>query len=118
MPSLAVKAGIKAWLLAVRHTVRDYLDTVVLLERLGDGVPAAFGDFDAIYAQGSGISPLSEVAERLAAACPSDAPGVDLRTYKGLVPPWNDWDHLRARGRAWAGVLTRVVLGPSPGDPA
>lgn len=26
---------IKAWLLATRHTVRDYLDTVVLFERLG-----------------------------------------------------------------------------------
>ncbi|MFH1436897.1 MAG: hypothetical protein ABIJ56_14410, partial [Pseudomonadota bacterium] len=34
VPTLAEMARIKAWLLAVRHTVRDYLDTVVLLERL------------------------------------------------------------------------------------
>jgi hypothetical protein len=29
-------ARIKAWLLATRYTVRDYLDTVVLFERLGE----------------------------------------------------------------------------------
>src|SRR5881628_107433 len=36
IPTLAEMARIKAWLLATRHTVRDYLDTVVLLERLGE----------------------------------------------------------------------------------
>jgi len=30
VPTLAEMARIKAWLLATRHTVRDYLDTVVL----------------------------------------------------------------------------------------
>jgi len=34
--TLAEMARIKAWLLATRHTVRDYLDTIVLLERLGE----------------------------------------------------------------------------------
>ncbi|HXN32406.1 MAG TPA: hypothetical protein VN894_11110, partial [Polyangiaceae bacterium] len=33
VPTLAEMARIKAWLLATRYTVRDYLDTVVLLER-------------------------------------------------------------------------------------
>jgi len=42
-PTLAEMARIKAWLLETRHTVRDYLDTVVLLERLSEAaVPAAF----------------------------------------------------------------------------
>lgn len=36
VPTLAEMARIKAWLLATRHTVRDYLDAVVLLERLGE----------------------------------------------------------------------------------
>jgi hypothetical protein len=56
-----------------------------------------------------------ELVEQLASASPSDAPEVDLRTYKGLVPPWNDWPHLAARGRHWAQVLTRGRLA---GDPA
>lgn len=111
VPTLPEMARIKAWLLATRHTVRDYLDTVVLMERLGpEGVPAAFSSFDALYAQDNGASPLVEVVERLGAAAPSDAPAVDLRTYKGLEEPWNDWQHLAARGRDWAECLARTAL--------
>src|SRR4029453_667403 len=66
--TLAEMARIKAWLLATRHTVRDYLDTVVLLERLGEaGAAEAFAPFDDIYRQLGGSSALTEVAERLAA---------------------------------------------------
>ena len=36
VPTLAEMARIKAWLLATRDTIRDYLDTVVLFERLGE----------------------------------------------------------------------------------
>src|SRR6059058_3474044 len=55
VPTLAEMARIKAWLLATRHTVRDYLDTVVLFERLGyDGVADALRPFDEIYRQASG----------------------------------------------------------------
>jgi hypothetical protein len=110
VPTVAEMARIRAWLLATRHTVRDYLDTVVLLERLGeDTVRKAFAAFDEIYAQPGG-SPLVEVVERLAAASPSDAPTVELTSYKGLVPPWNDWNHLVGRGRHWASVLAATHL--------
>ena len=104
-------ARIKAWLLATRHKVRDYLDTVVLIERLGEKEAlAAFASFDELYAQPGGVSTLSEVVERLGAATPSDAAAVDLGTYKGLVAPWNDWAHLQSRGRHWASVLARGQL--------
>jgi hypothetical protein len=111
VPTLAEMARIKAWLLATRHTVRDYLDTVVLLERLGEpSAREAFAPFDEIYAQ-AGASPLTEVVERLADAAPSDASEVDLRTYKGIRAPWNDWHHLAARGRHWASLLAAALLG-------
>jgi hypothetical protein len=111
VPTLEEMARIKAWLLATRHTVRDYLETVVLLERLGEGgVTEAFAPFDELYAQESGASPLVEVVERLGAAAPSDRAEVDLATYKDLVPPWNDWPHLTERGRHWAGVLAHDQL--------
>jgi hypothetical protein len=111
VPTLAEMARIKAWLLATRHTVRDYLDTVVLLERLGEAALVdAFVAFDEIYAQPAGASPTVEVIERLTAASACDGPEVDLRTYKGLVPPWNDWSHLAQRGRHWAQVLARARL--------
>jgi hypothetical protein len=112
VPTLAEMARIKAWLLATRYTVRDYLDTVVLFERLGgEGVRRALASFDALYRQDSGTSPLAEVAERLAEAAPTDRPQVDLATYRGLVPPWSDWPHLAQRGRAWAVCVADVVLG-------
>lgn len=112
VPTLSEMARIKAWLLATRHTVRDYLDTVVLMERLGDdGVQHAFDSFDDLYAQSTGASPLVEVVERLAAASPSDAGEVELSSYKGVAPPWKDWSHLASRGRHWAAALARLRLG-------
>jgi hypothetical protein len=115
VPTLPEMARIKAWLLATRHTVRDYLDTVVLLERLGDPAAGdAFRTFDELYVQPGGASPLVEVAERLGAASPSDAPEVDLSTYKDLIAPWNDWSHLAARGRHWATVVSAMTLDKGP----
>jgi hypothetical protein len=110
VPTLAEMARIKAWLLVTRHTVRDYLDTVVLFERLGEpGVRDALRSFDTIYAQ-PGASPLAEVAERLASAAPGDLATIDLATYRGLREPWTDWTHVSQRGRAWASVVAQVVL--------
>jgi len=112
VPTLAEMARVKAWLLATRHTVRDYLDTVVLLERLGEAAALeAFSSFEEIYLQETGASPLVEAVERLAMASPSDTVAIDLRIYKGLVPPWNNWSHVAARGRHWAAVLAGGLLG-------
>lgn len=111
VPTLAEMARIKAWLLATRNTVRDYLDTVVLFERLGeDALVSAMRSFDAIYRQPNAQSPLAEVVERLASAAPVDRARIDLAHYRALRPPWNDWGHLSMRGRHWAPVLSRVVL--------
>lgn len=111
VPTLAEMARIKAWLLVTRYTVRDYLDTVVLFERLGDDrLPTALGSLDRLYPQESGASVLVEVGERLAEAEPTDAPDVDLRSYRGLKPPWNDWGLLRERGRHWAEAVASLVL--------
>ena len=110
VPTLQEMARIKGWLLATRDTVRDYLDTVVLLERLGDRVAAAFAPFDEIYAQASGTSPLSEVVERLARGLAADTE-IDLATYRGLVHPWTERQHVVGRGRHWATVLAGALLG-------
>jgi hypothetical protein len=114
VPTLAEMSRIKVWLLATRNTVRDYLDTVVLLERLGQpNLKRTFADFDEIYKQLSGASPLSEAVERLAAAKPRDS-GAALGSYIGLAAPWNSWGHLSARGRHWAPLLAAVALGKKP----
>ena len=108
-------ARIKTWLLATRNTVRDYLDTVVLFERLGEkGVVDALRSFDDIYRQPTGVSPLAEVSERLAVAAPQDRAEIDLNQYRGLQPPWRDWQYVAACGRRWAPVVARVALQEEP----
>lgn len=117
VPTLAEMARIKAWLLATRYTVRDYLDTVVLLERLGEvAARAALAALDALYPQDSSASVLVEVAERLAHAQPPDLAETELLTYRGIVAPWSDWTHVRTRGRHWATVVADLALtqGGSP----
>ncbi len=110
VPTLAEMARIKAWLLATRYTVRDWLDTIVLLERLGTGVEAAFGRFDQLYRQDNGASVLAEVVQRLAEGTPVDQAEVDLGTYRGLVPPWNDAATLTRHAQLFAPRLAAVVL--------
>lgn len=115
VPTLAEMARVKAWLLATRRTVRDYLDTVVLFERLGEpGVAGAMATLDALYVQNSGASVLAEVVLRLAEAQPADKADVELSTYRGLTAPWTGWAHLAARGRAWAAFLAGTTLGGGP----
>jgi hypothetical protein len=111
VPTLPEMARIKAWLLVRRATTRDYLDCVVLLERLGEAAARqALADLDEIYAQPSGASVLAELVERLGAALPADTAAIDLRSYRALVAPWNDWQHVAGRGRAWAQVLADLLL--------
>lgn len=110
VPTLPEMARVKAWLLATRNTVRDYLDTVVLLARLGDQAPAALATLDALYPQPTGASVLTEVIERLGRASPSDLAAVELATYRGLVAPWNAWDHVVSEGRRSAGQLATSLL--------
>ena len=74
------------------------------------GEDQAFHSFDDIYRQPTGASPLAELVERLAAATPADTGSVELASYRGLEPPWNDWDHVAARGRHWVTRLARLVL--------
>jgi hypothetical protein len=111
VPTLAEMARVKAWLLATRGTTRDYLDLVVLLERLGSDAGPALSSLDALYPQGEETSTLGEVVERLAEGAPTDAAKVNLAAYKGLVAPWNDLSHVIATGRRWATILAGVALG-------
>jgi hypothetical protein len=111
VPTLAEMARIKAWLLATRFTIRDYLDATVLFERLGEeGTREALRTLDTIYPQPSGASVLAEVVDRLGSARPVDIAEIDLASYRGLQPPWNDWGYVASRGRWWAKALADLLL--------
>ena len=114
VPTIAEMARIKAWLLATRNTVRDYLDTVVLLERLGedngallrpvrriDGVSASFpGWLQLVIA--AALSPSRPCADRLKSAT----------TEACRWPVTEYWSrYLSRRGRHWAAILAGGQLG-------
>ena len=112
VPTLPEMVRIKAWLCLTRNTTRDLLDTVALLETLGEARLAdAFSSFDSIYERGPGGGlPLVELIERLSEARPTDQARVDLRSYRSVKPPWNDLDSVTERARSWAGRLARLAL--------
>ncbi len=111
VPTLAEMARIKAWLLATRFTTRDYLDAVVLFERLGEeGTREALRNLDEVYPQPGGASVLAEVVERLGSARTVDEAEIDLAGYRGLKAPWNNWEFVVSRGRAWAQILAGLLL--------
>ena len=115
VPTLAEMARIKAWLLVTRNTLRDYLDCVVLLERLGESdARDALRTLDELYAQPTGASVLAELGERLAGARPGDLARVDLSSYRNLSAPWNEWAHLQQRGRYWASRVVAWLLEAGP----
>lgn len=117
VPTLAEMARIKVWLLVTRFTTRDYLDAVVLFERLGkEGAREALRNLDEIYPQPNGASVLAEVVERLGSARPVDEAEIDLTSYRGLRPPWNDWQYVISRGRLWARTLADLLLGREGGE--
>jgi len=41
---------------------------------------------------------------------------IDLASYRGLQPPWNDWHYVMTRGRRWAQGLARLLLGEMGGS--
>jgi len=111
VPTLAEMARIKAWLLVARNTLRDYVDATVLFERLGEEQAVqALRPFDQIYRQSTGASPLAELSERLAAAMPKDRAEIDLKHYRGLTPPWDDWQYVAVCGRRWATLVASLAL--------
>ncbi len=115
-PDLIEMARIKSWLLLSRNTVRDYLDTVALLEALPAAqLPEFARSLARCYERGpGGESPVVELVERLQSAAPEDLAQVDLRTYRDVRPPWRDLEELRRRGRALGVTLSAIWLRPDP----
>ncbi|NYF98021.1 hypothetical protein [Janibacter cremeus] len=95
VPTLGECLRIKAYLVVQRNQVRDYLDVVALVDRLGltEAVSTVCG-IDAYYADRSGEddSVRTVLVQRLSEPDPRDARvTLQLASYKGLVERWQDW---------------------------
>ena len=106
LPSKAEMLRIKAVLILRRNATRDYLDTVAMSDLLGmDLTLAAFANFDRLYPQPNGESPLQQLQIQLANPMPYDLDDTDLRQYKQLKPEYQDWNRVKGRCAALADAI-------------
>jgi hypothetical protein len=113
LPTVEEMLRIKAFLAVERNATRDYLDVAAISHHLGvKNSAAALESMTELYADfaGEGGDMLMTVVTKLADPDPYDLTDVDLREYKGIVPPWNDWGAVKAQCRSLAAaVLSRTV---------
>ena len=101
---------IKAFLLAERRSVRDFVDVVALAAQLGESVSMATLSFlNLLYPGGSAQSLVTRFAE----ACesePVDIAAIPLPSYKGLQPPFTDWAFVSATCQRLGRSLLKLEL--------
>jgi hypothetical protein len=105
LPTVEEMLRIKTYLTVERNATRDYLDVAALSHHLGFRKSVrALERMNELYAEfaGEGGDMLGTVVVRLSNPEPNDLTEVDLREYKGIVPPWNDWHAVAAQCRALA----------------
>lgn len=94
VPTLEEMTRVKAWLILRRNATRDYLDTVALASRLGEGAAGVLADLDAYYEDqhGSGGRRLaSQLVRQLADPRPFDLDPDELPRYRELVASLRSW---------------------------
>jgi hypothetical protein len=108
LPTVEEMLRIKAFLIVERNAARDYLDVAALADHLGLRKSAeALDRMNELYAEfaGEGGSMLSSVVVKLAKPDPYDLTAIDLKEYKGIVAPWNDWRAVESQCRSLAVAL-------------
>ena len=116
VPTSLEMLRIKAWLIVSRNTVRDFIDFVALTKTLGDNdTKQALMTFDDCYRDiyvdrsPGELSPLLQLARQLADPLPFDLSETEVPHYKGIVPPWDSWDNIRAECVRLATLVAQTV---------
>lgn len=111
VPTLPEMARVKGWLVVTRNATRDYVDFCALGERLGDRFADAIRPMDELYPQETGETVTRQLCKQLAEPKPYDLDACDLRQYRGIRPPWDDWGHVRAACRRLSRIIAEEILG-------
>lgn len=111
IPTPAEMARVKGWLVVTRNTTRDYIDFCALADILGDRVVDAVRPMDELYPQDTGETFTRQLCKQLAEPKPYDLGDCDLNQYRGLQPPWNDWNLVKNYCRRYAQIIAERILG-------
>jgi len=99
IPTAEETLRIKAFLAFKRRAVRDYLDVAALADLLGpERTAEAISWLNVLY-EGEGNQTAATKFAEAVAADPQDLGKVDLRTYRGIRAPYNDWAYVADRCR-------------------
>jgi hypothetical protein len=111
IPTLEEMIGIKAFLLYMRNTTRDYLDFAALSTcSTESAVLKALFKLDEQYAGVQTGSVRLEVAKSLAEPAPYDLEQTDLARYKSLLPQWHDWRRVAEISRRYGLLLGERLM--------
>lgn len=118
VPTPAEALRIKAFLCTDRQATRDYLDVAALADHLGEEeTEAALARLNLLY-EGEGnqscVSRFAEVSQQ----DPVDLEDVELDTYRGIQPPYDDWQYVKERvAKIGARLLEMEMRGELPAPP-
>jgi hypothetical protein len=108
--SLPEMLRVKAFLLAERRSVRDFVDLAALAGKLGEAQAlTALSFLNLLYPGGGPLSLVSRFAE----ACesePVDLAAIPLASYKNLHPPFVDWAFVSAACQHLARALLKLEM--------
>lgn len=117
LPTRAEIIRIKAYLVLVRNATRDYLDVAALFAGMGRGEALdALASLDRLYPHdGDAGAVRQQLARQLSEPTPWDLDQVELAEYKGLVPPWTDWDAVVEACRGLSDAMVDAIAEARPG---
>ncbi len=115
VPTIEEMLRIKTFLIVERNATRDYLDVAALTHHLGATKSAlAIEKMRRLYAEFAGEvgDIMVSIVVKLAAPDPYDLTEVDLREYKGIISPWDDWAAVQRQCHSLAeAILRKTPLG-------
>lgn len=95
VPTAAEALRIKVFMVTDRKATRDYLDVAALADMLGtEGSDEALRTLNVHY-PGEGNQTCATKFADYSQQDPVDLPKVDLKMYRALKPPYDDWRYLR-----------------------
>lgn len=117
IPTIEEMARIKGYLIVKRNATRDFLDFCALGQKIGqkigdEGLKNALTEMDNLYPQKGAETVLRQLCKQLAEPRPYDLNKAteDLRKYKGLKAPWNDWEYVRRESERLSGVIFELIM--------
>ena len=114
IPTIEECFKIKAYLLAQRNAVRDFVDTCALLDLVGE--ERATSLLEEMDLDSPPIDQLSNTAHfaQNVRQSPVDLAAIDLRNYRGIQGPYDNWQYVQDRLRTVSATLEKKRLEKLP----